>query len=150
MSRLMLIKPKGATKERKRVGRGSGGGKGRYCGRGLKGQKARSGGGVRLGFEGGQMPLYRRLPKRGFKNIDKIEYRIVNIGKLAVFSHGEEIDIRKLEEKGLVSRDKSPVKLLGGGELKVKNLKVKVNAISEKAKEVIERLGGSVEIVKSF
>ena len=150
MSKLTLVKPEGATKEKKRVGRGSGGGKGRYCGRGQKGQKARSGGGVRLGFEGGQMPLYRRLPKRGFKNPDKSEYRILNIEKLSVFSEGEEIDIQKLQERGLIGRDKFPVKLLGGGELKVKNLKVKVNAVSEKAKKEIEQLGGSVEIVKSF
>ncbi|MGC8764636.1 MAG: 50S ribosomal protein L15 [Brevinematia bacterium] len=147
MSVMNLIQPKGAVKKAKRVGRGIANGRGRYCGRGQKGQKARSGGGVRLGFEGGQMPLYRRLPKRGFKNPDKIFYRVLNVSSLSVFSEGDEVTIEKLEEKGLIGKGKSPVKLLGNGELAVKGLKVFVNAVSASAKDKIEKLGGSVSLI---
>ncbi|MCX7820940.1 MAG: 50S ribosomal protein L15 [Brevinematales bacterium] len=147
MSVIKLNQPAGAVKKAKRVGRGIGNGRGRYCGKGQKGQKARSGGGVRIGFEGGQMPLYRRLPKRGFKNIDKVFYRIINVSQLEVFKANEEVTIEKLEEKGLVKKANTPVKLLGNGDLKVKGLKVSVNAISASAKEKIEKLGGSVNLI---
>ncbi len=147
MSVIKLTQPKGAVKKAKRVGRGIGNGRGRYCGKGQKGQKARSGGGVRLGFEGGQMPLYRRLPKRGFKNIDKVEYRILNICDLNVFSDNEEINIEKLEAKGLLSKGSNPVKLLGNGDLKVKGLKVTVNKVSNSAKEKLEKLGGNINLI---
>ncbi|MEJ5283821.1 MAG: 50S ribosomal protein L15 [Brevinematia bacterium] len=147
MSVIKLSQPSGAIKKAKRVGRGIGNGRGRYCGKGQKGQKARSGGGVRIGFEGGQMPLYRRLPKRGFKNIDKIFYRIVNLSQLQVFDSNEEITIAKLEEKGLIKKGSSPVKLLGNGDLKVKGLKISVNAASASAKEKIEKLGGTVTLI---
>ncbi len=147
MSFMKLKQPKGAVKEVKRVGRGCGNGRGRYCGRGQKGQKARSGGGVRMGFEGGQMPLYRRLPKRGFKNVDRVIYRLVNISSLGVFPENEEITIDKLEEKGLIGKGNAPVKLLGGGDLKVKGLKISVNSASASAKEKIEKLGGEVVII---
>ncbi len=147
MSVIKLNQPAGAIKKAKRVGRGIGNGRGRYCGKGQKGQKSRSGGGVRIGFEGGQMPLYRRLPKRGFKNIDKVYYRIVNLSQLLIFKENEEITIQKLEEKGLIKKGLSPVKLLGNGELKIKGLKISVNAVSDSAKEKIEKLGGSVNLI---
>jgi len=147
MGFINLKQPRGAIKKIKRIGRGIGNGRGRYCGRGQKGQKARSGGGVRLGFEGGQMPLYRRLPKRGFKNIDKLVYKVLNISSLKVFSENEEITIEKLKEKGLIGKGDLPVKLLGNGEISVKGLKVFVNSVSVSAREKIEKLGGSVNLI---
>jgi len=137
---------KGAKKKRKRVGRGPGSGHGKTSTRGHKGQKARSGGAKGPGFEGGQMPLYRRLPKRGFKNPFRIEYEVVNLDQLEQkFSEGEVVTIAALKEKRLVRRD-LPVKILGRGEL-TKKLTVEAHAFSEKAKKAIESAGGSVKIL---
>ena len=138
----------GATKARKRVGRGPASGTGKTAGRGTKGQKSRSGGGVRPGFEGGQMPLFRRLPKRGFTNIFRKEYAIVNISSLNVFDDGETVDTQKLIERGLVKKSLATangVKVLGNGELE-KKINLNVERISESAKEKVEAKGGKVEV----
>src|SRR4030066_1743848 len=114
-----LKPPAGAKRNRKRVGRGDGSGHGSYSGRGCKGQKARSGGGVRLGFEGGQLPLIKRLPeKRGFRNIFRAEYNIVNVGQLAIFSPGTEVTPEELLRAGLINTSDHPTKILGGGNIK--------------------------------
>lgn len=126
-----------------RVGRGHGSGNGKTAGRGQKGQKSRSGGKVRVGFEGGQMPLYRRLPKRGFKNRNTKEIVGINVGALNRFEDGAEVTIAALVESGLVSNPKDGVKILGNGEL-TKKLTVKVTAVSEGAKAKIEAAGGTV------
>lgn len=116
--KLHEMKPvEGARKERNRVGRGMASGNGKTSGRGHKGQKARSGGGVRLGFEGGQLPLFRRLPKRGFTNINRKEYAIVNVSELDRFEEGTEVTPALLLETGVVSAEKSGIKILGNGEL---------------------------------
>ena len=131
-----------------RRGRGIGSGLGKTSGRGTKGQKSRSGGGVRPGFEGGQMPLFRRLPKRGFKNIFRKEYAIVNISSLNVFDDGETVDTQKLIERGLVKKSLATangVKVLGNGELE-KKINLNVERISESAKEKVEAKGGKVEV----
>lgn len=135
------------VKKAKRVGRGIGSGRGGYSGRGAKGQKARSGGSVSPWFEGGQMPLYRRVPKRGFKNNNKIDFNIVNLAAFSGFDSGTEVTIDLLKEMGLIKANKNPVKLLGNGELKVKKLKIVVHACSASAKEKIEALGGQVELI---
>ncbi len=143
--KLSELKPaEGAKKEAFRVGRGHGTGNGKTSGRGHKGQKARSGGGVRLGFEGGQMPLYRRLPKRGFKNRNTKEIVAINVDRLNVFEDGDTVTITALVEKGVISNPRDGVKVLGNGTLE-KKLTVKVTAVSQGAKEKIEALGGSVE-----
>ena len=143
--KLSELKPaEGAKKEAFRVGRGHGSGNGKTSGRGHKGQKARSGGGVRLGFEGGQMPLYRRLPKRGFKNRNTKEIVAINVDRLNVFEYGDTVMITALVEKGVISNPRDGVKVLGNGTLE-KKLTVKVTAVSQGAKEKIEALGGSVE-----
>ena len=126
-----------------RVGRGHGSGNGKTAGRGQKGQKSRSGGKVRVGFEGGQMPLYRRLPKRGFKNRNTKEIVGINVEALNRFEDGAEVTIAALVESGLVSNPKDGVKILGNGEL-TKKLVVKANAFSEGAKAKIEAAGGTV------
>ena len=136
----------GATKEVKRVGRGHGSGNGKTAGKGHKGQNARSGGGVRPGFEGGQMPLQRRIPKRGFNNIFATEYAIVNVSDLAVFEAGAVVDAQALIEKGLVKKVCDGVKVLGNGELTVA-LTVKAAAFSKSAKEKIEQAGGKTEVI---
>lgn len=131
-----------------RRGRGIGSGLGKTSGRGQKGQKSRSGGGVRPGFEGGQMPLFRRLPKRGFTNIFRKEYAIVNISSLNVFDDGETVDTQKLIERGLVKKSLATangVKVLGNGELE-KKINLNVERISESAKEKVEAKGGKVEV----
>ncbi|OHD56756.1 MAG: 50S ribosomal protein L15 [Spirochaetes bacterium GWF1_49_6] len=144
------IKPvPGSKKSPIRRGRGSGNGKGVRCGRGNKGQKARSGGGVRPGFEGGQMPLYRRMPKRGFKNINKIYFNIINLRDLVSFKEGSEVTVEAIRKSGLIKSNKSPVKLLANGELTIKGLKIKVNACSATAKLKVEQAGGSVELIES-
>ncbi|OHD55996.1 MAG: 50S ribosomal protein L15 [Spirochaetes bacterium GWF1_51_8] len=144
------IKPvPGSTTEPIRRGRGAGNGRGVRCGRGNKGQKARTGGGVRPGFEGGQMPLFRRMPKRGFKNNFKVYFNLVNLIDLAIFKEGAEVNTEVLKKSGLIKGNGAPVKLLGNGELKVKGLKIKVNACSESAKAKIEKSGGSVEILSA-
>ena len=145
--KLHELKPaKGATKERKRIGRGVGSGWGKSAGRGNKGHNARSGGGVRPGYEGGQMPLHRRLPKRGFTNIFKKQIVVVNVRDLARFESGTVVDETALVRSGLVKGQRDGVKLLGQGEIAIP-LTVKLNAISRTAKEKIEAAGGSVEVI---
>ena len=129
-----------------RKGRGHGSGNGKTAGRGHKGQNARSGGGVRPGFEGGQMPLYRRIPKRGFKCINSKEIIAINLVHLNVFEDGAVVDIEALKSKGLVSNPRDGVKILGNGELS-KKLTVKVNYYSQSAKEKIEAAGGKAEVI---
>ncbi|NLM62039.1 MAG: 50S ribosomal protein L15 [Clostridiales bacterium] len=136
----------GSTKKRKRVGRGIGTGNGKTAGRGHKGQWARSGGGVRAGFEGGQMPLVRRVPKRGFVNIFGKEYATVNVGQLEVFEDGSVVDVEALRSKGLIGRVRDGVKVLGDGEL-TKKLTVVAAAFSETARQKIEAAGGKTEEV---
>lgn len=147
--RLEDLKPaKGSKKRKRRVGRGTGSGRGTTAGRGTKGQGARSGGGKGPGFEGGQTPLYRRLPKYpGFNNKFKTEYTPVNIEKLNRFKDGDEVTLDGLIEKGIIKRTEGPVKLLGKGKLKVKIKKVRVHAASQSAAEAVEKKGGKVEII---
>ena len=136
----------GSRKVRNRVGRGLGSGNGKTAGRGHKGQWARSGGGVRPGFEGGQMPLQRRVPKRGFNNIFATEYAIVNVSDLEKrFEAGATVDAESLVACGLLKKTLDGVKVLGKGEI-TKSLTVKVDAISESAKAKIEAAGGTVEV----
>ena len=130
----------------KRVGRGIGSGNGKTSGKGHKGQKARSGGGVRPGFEGGQMPIYRRLPKRGFNNIFAKEYVTINVSELERFENGTEVTAELLKETGVVSKVLDGIKILGRGEL-TKNLNVKVAKYSAQAKEKIEKAGGKAEVI---
>ncbi|AAM25417.1 large subunit ribosomal protein L15 [Caldanaerobacter subterraneus subsp. tengcongensis MB4] len=146
--RLHDLKPaEGSTKKKKRVGRGIGSGHGKTSGRGHKGQNARSGGGVRPGFEGGQMPLTRRIPKRGFTNIFKKEYAIVNVGTLEErFEDGAEITPEVLIEKGIIKDVKDGVKILGDGEL-TKKLTVKAHKFSQSAVEKIQAVGGKAEVI---
>ena len=141
-----LKAPVGATKAPKRKGRGTASGTGTTSGRGMNGQNSRSGGGVRLGFEGGQMPLYRRLPKRGFNNKWGTTYDVVNVSDLNKFKADEVVDLNKMIEAGLVKQVKDGVKVLGEGELKVK-LTVKANKFSKSAVEKIEALGGKAEVI---
>jgi large subunit ribosomal protein L15 len=141
-----LVPAKKSTSSIKRVGRGNASGWGKTCGRGENGQKSRSGGGVRLGFEGGQMPLIRRLPKRGFTNIFAKKYDIVNIGELNRFDKGLEVSKEVLAKAGLIRSSKNLVKILANGELKV-GLILQVNSCSQVAKDMIEKAGGKVEIV---
>lgn len=136
----------GSRKERNRVGRGTGSGNGKTAGKGHKGQNARSGGGVRLGFEGGQTPLFRRLPKRGFTNINRKDYAIVNLEALNRFEDGTEVTPALLIETGLVSKEKSGIKILGNGKLETK-LTVKAHKFSSAAKEAIEAAGGQTEVI---
>ena len=139
--------PRGSKKRPKRVGRGRSSGHGKTSTRGHKGQKARSGGGVRPGFEGGQMPLSRRLPKRGFTNIFRKEYTILNVGDLEQrFKTGDEITPEVLVKNGLI-RKKDRIKILGGGKL-TKGLKVRAHAFSKKAQERIKEAGGEIEVIK--
>lgn len=130
----------------KRLGRGHGSGLGKTSGKGHKGQNARSGGGVRLGFEGGQTPLYRRIPKRGFTNFTRVEYAIVNIESLNRFDDGVEITPVLLKSVGLVKQELDGVKILGNGKLE-KKLTVKANKFSKSAIAAIEKAGGTVEVV---
>ena len=128
-----------------RRGRGHGSGNGKTAGKGHKGQKARSGA-PRLGFEGGQMPLYRRIPKRGFKNRNRLEIVAINISALEKFDNGADLTVDTLIESGIVKNPKDGVKILGNGEL-TKKLNVKANAFSASAKEKIEALGGTCEVI---
>lgn len=145
--KLHELKPApGSRKARKRVGRGIGSGHGKTAGRGTKGQNARSGGGVRLGFEGGQMPLYRRLPKRGFNNPTRKEYAIVNLETLNRFEDGTVITPEFLKERGVVKNLKDGLKILGDGELKVK-LTIKAHKFSQSALSKIEAAGGKAEVI---
>lgn len=142
-----LKSAEGSRQTRKRVGRGTSSGTGKTAGRGQKGQKARSGGGVRLGFEGGQTPLFRRLPKRGFTNINRKEYAIVNLDMLNDrFENGAEVTPAALIEAGIIKNEKAGVKVLGNGELS-KSLTVKAAKFSKSAEEAIKAAGGSVEVI---
>ena len=137
----------GSTKERKRIGRGPASGQGKTAGKGHKGQKARAGRGMRPGFEGGQMPLQRRVPKRGFVNIFGTEMAIVNLASLEkAYNAGETVTIDSLIEKGLVKKVLDGVKVLGHGDL-TKALTVQANAFSESAKQKIEAAGGKTEVI---
>lgn len=136
----------GATHVAKRKGRGPGTGNGKTAGRGHKGQKARSGGGVRVGFEGGQMPLARRIPKRGFNNIFAKPLESVNVSVLEKFEDGAVVDAQVLLDNGILSKCKYGVKILGNGEL-TKKLTVKASAFSQTAKEKIEAVGGKAEVI---
>ena len=136
----------GSKKSVKRIGRGHGSGQGKTAGRGHKGQKARSGGGVRPGFEGGQMPMQRRLPKRGFNNIFAKTIVAVNVGSLNKFEDGAVVDTQALIDAGLVKNSFDAIKILGNGNL-TKKLEVKVAAYSASAKEKIEAAGGKAEVV---
>ncbi|QIK57193.1 50S ribosomal protein L15 [Erysipelothrix sp. HDW6A] len=136
----------GARQDRKRIGRGQGSGTGKTSGKGHKGQNARSGGGVALGFEGGQTPLYKRIPKRGFQNVNRVEYAVVNLSSLNAFEDGAEVTIEMLLEKRIINKTLDGVKILGQGELE-KKLTVKANAFSKSAIESIEKLGGKAEVI---
>ena len=133
-------------KHNKRIGRGDGSGTGGTAGKGHKGQKARSGTGGKVGFEGGQMPLQRRLPKRGFTNIFRTRHAIVNLDQLSTFKAGTEITADLLKEKGLIKKKLDGLKVLGRGEISGA-LKLKVNAISESARRKVEAAGGTVEVI---
>jgi large subunit ribosomal protein L15 len=139
-----LRPPEGSRKKRRRVGRGEGSGSGKTAGRGTKGQNSRSGGGVSVGFEGGQMPLQRRIPKRGFTNIFKKKYEIINVKDLRNFASGETIDKEKLREAGLIKKSVG-LKLLGVGEIS-HPLTIKIDKVSRAAREKIESAGGTVEV----
>jgi len=142
---LNSLKPAiGSTKDRKRIGRGPGSGHGKTATKGHKGQKARSGGSIKAGFEGGQMPMQRRLPKRGFTPLQRKEYAIVNLGQLDVFEAGTVIDIELLLKYGLVGKLLDGVKVLAKGEL-TKSLSVKAHKFSTAAKDKITALGGTIE-----
>jgi len=141
-----LSPPKGARKNRKRIGRGVGSGSGKTAGKGAKGQNARAGGGVRPGFEGGQMPLQRRLPKRGFTNIFKKKFAEINIRDLARFESGSLVDEPALVRSGLVSGKRDGIKLLGKGEIAYP-LSIKVNSVSNSARAKIEAAGGNIEVI---
>ena len=137
----------GATKERKRVGRGVGSGPGKTSGKGHKGQNARSGGGVRPGFEGGQLPLFRRLPKRGFSNANfKVRYAVINLSDLNRFEDGAVVTPEILKEMGLVKNQLDGIKVLGNGTLE-KKVNVKAHKFSSVAKEQIEKMGGKAEVI---
>lgn len=145
--KLHELKPaEGSRKVRNRVGRGIGSGNGKTAGKGHKGQNARSGGGVRLGFEGGQTPLFRRLPKRGFTNINRKEFAIVNLTELNRFEDGTEVTPELLLETGVISKLNDGVKVLASGAVE-KKLTVKAHKFSSSAKEAIEAAGGTVEVI---
>ena len=141
-----LSPAEGAKKGSKRIGRGHGSGWGKTAGKGHKGQKARSGGSIRPGFEGGQMPLQRRIPKRGFNNIFAKEIVAINVSALEAFDNGAEVDANALIEKGIIKKEYDGVKILGNGNL-TKKLSVKVAAYSESAKQKIEAAGGKAEVI---
>ena len=145
---LSNLKPKkGARHAKKRVGRGPGSGHGKTSGRGEKGQKSRSGYSGKRGFEGGQMPLHRRLPKRGFTNLFKTDYAVVNVSDLERFDNGASVDEAMLRQAGLVKGSHDGVKVLGDGELS-KKLTVSATKFSKSAKEIIEKAGGTVQEIQ--
>jgi len=141
-----LAPPKGANRKNKRVGRGIGSGHGKTATRGYKGQKSRSGTSIRPGFEGGQMPLYRRLPKRGFTNIFRKEYSVVNLKSLASFEPGAEVNPEALKAAGIVRNLRDGLKVLGVGELS-HALRVRAHKFSKSAAEKIQKAGGTVEVI---
>jgi large subunit ribosomal protein L15 len=134
----------GSTKNRKRIGRGTGSGHGKTATKGHKGQKARSGGSIKAGFEGGQMPLQRRLPKRGFTPLDRVVFSLVNVSQLDIYESGEVIDAMSLVSKGLIKSTRYAVKILGNGDI-TKSLKITANKFSQSAKDKIIAAGGSIE-----
>ena len=136
----------GARQDSKRLGRGQGSGQGKTAGKGHKGQGARSGGGVALGFEGGQTPIYRRIPKRGFTTVNRVEYAIVNVEQLNRFENGVEVSPELLIEAGLVKKEYNGIKILGVGTLE-KKLTVKAHKFSKSAVTLIEQAGGKVEVI---
>ena len=145
--KLFELKPsEGTTKDAKRKGRGHGSGNGKTAGRGHKGQNARSGGGVRIGFEGGQMPIYRRLPKRGFNNIFAKSYAEINVSDLNKFDNGAVVDAQALVEAGIIKKTLDGVKVLGNGNVE-KKVTVKAAKFTVSAKEKIEAAGGKVEVM---
>ena len=137
----------GSKKARTRVGRGLGSGLGKTSGRGQKGQNSRSGGGVRTGFEGGQMPLYRRLPKRGFNNVFAKQYAEVNVEQLHRFEDGATVDPVALIEAGILKNVRDGIRILGNGSLETKNLTVIANGFTKSAEEKITAAGGKVEVI---
>jgi large subunit ribosomal protein L15 len=141
-----LSPAKGSRKATKRLGRGVGSGSGKTAGRGTKGFNSRSGGGVRPGYEGGQMPLHRRLPKRGFTNIFRKNIAVINIRDLARFDKGSLVDAETLVKMGLVKGKNDGIKLLGNGEINYP-LDIKINKVSKSAREKIEAVGGKVEVI---
>lgn len=144
---LSNLKPAiGSTKNRKRIGRGAGSGTGKTAGKGHKGQNARSGGGIKAGFEGGQMPLQRRLPKRGFTSLNKKVYALVNLRDLELFDVGSVVDVAALGKAGLIKNVGDGVKILGDGEL-TKALTIKAHKFSKSALERIEAAGGKAEVI---
>ena len=136
----------GSTTAAKRLGRGVGSGLGKTSGKGHKGAKARSGGGKRPGFEGGQMPLYRRVPKRGFTNIFGVDYAAVNVERLEVFEDGATVDAQALLDAGIIKKALAGIKIMGNGEL-TKKLNVKAAKFTASAKEKIEAVGGKAEVI---
>ncbi len=138
----------GSRKPRKRVGRGPGSGKGKTCGTGVKGQGTRSGKKIKAWFEGGQMPLYQRVPKKGFQNRFRVENEVVNLAALAVFGDNATVDLKALADKGLIRGSGKPVKVLAEGDAP-KGLKLTINKISSAAQSKIEAAGGSVEVAGS-
>lgn len=137
----------GSTKESKRIGRGHGSGNGKTAGKGHKGQKARAGRGMRIGFEGGQMPLHRRIPKRGFNNIFAEEYVAINVASLNKFEDGAKVDAAALAEKGIIDNANLPVKVLGNGNV-TKKVTVEASAFSKSAVEKITAAGGKAEVIE--
>ena len=136
----------GARHSIKRLGRGQGSGQGKTAGKGHKGQNARSGGGVAIGFEGGQTPLYKRIPKRGFTNINRLEYAVVNLSDLNKFEDGTTVTPELLKEAGIVKKQLDGIKVLGNGTLE-KKVNVTCNKISKSAQAAIEKVGGKVEVI---
>lgn len=141
-----LQSTEGSRSAHYRKGRGIGSGNGKTAGKGHKGQNARSGGGVALGFEGGQMPLWRRIPKRGFKNVNRVEYAVVNVGELNKFAEGTVVNAALLLEEGLIGKELCGVKVLGSGKLE-KKLTVQAAKFSKSAEEAIKAAGGTAEVI---
>ena len=141
-----LTPNQGARHYKKIVGRGTGSGMGKTSTRGSKGQNSRSGGGVRPGYEGGQTPLFKRIPKRGFTNVSRKDYAIVNVEDLGVFVAGEEVTFESLRAKGLVSKQKDGLKILGNGKLEI-SLTIKANKFSKSAEKSIVDAGGKIEVI---
>jgi large subunit ribosomal protein L15 len=147
MLSINTLKPaRGANRKNKRVGRGMGSGHGKTSARGYKGQLSRAGSSMRPGFEGGQMPLHRRLPKRGFNNIFRIEYAVVNLKKLAAFEAGAQIDPEVLKNRGIVKNLRDGLKILGAGDLQ-NAIHVKAHKFSRSAVEKIQKVGGTIEVI---
>ena len=148
MQQHQLNSPRGAKKQRKRVGRGYSSGQGTYSGKGLKGQKARSGSGIRLGFQGGGLPLIKSLPKlRGFKRTNKLDYNLVNLGSLAQLKENSVVTPKILQDMGLINDNQNPVKVLAGGTLTV-GLNIEAHKFSKQAVADIESVGGTVTEIK--